>query len=97
MARRPQARYYASRKGGGYFATIDGKLYELALGPDDAVTGPTYLAALDRFREILELGGVAQAEPQTMAELCARYELDMDPDSVPGLLERFDLRMGEPA
>ena len=49
------------------------------------------------FAELVDLGGVAQAEPQTMAELCARYELDMDPDSVPGLLERFNLRMGEPA
>ena len=48
------------------------------------------------FAELVDLGGVAQAEPQTMAELCARYELDMDPDSIPGLLERFELRMGEP-
>src|SRR5437870_8232786 len=30
MARKPQARYYASRKGGGYFATFNGKLHELA-------------------------------------------------------------------
>ncbi len=64
MARRPQARYYASRKGGGYFATFNGKLYELALGPDDAPTGPTYLAALERFREILTLGGVAREGAQ---------------------------------
>src|SRR5437763_11694071 len=48
------------------------------------------------FAELVDLGGVAQADPQVMAELCARYELDMDPDSIPGLLERFDLRMGEP-
>ena len=28
---------------------------------------------------------------------CApRYELEMDPESIPGLLERFDLRIGEP-
>src|SRR5205823_9153760 len=26
------------------------------------------------FAELVDLGGVAQAEPQTMAELCARYE-----------------------
>jgi hypothetical protein len=32
-----------------------------------------------------------------MAELCARYELEMDPDSIPGLVERFGLRFpGEP-
>jgi quercetin dioxygenase-like cupin family protein len=46
------------------------------------------------FDELVELGGVAQAEPQTMAELCARYELDMDPGSVPGLVERFGVRLG---
>jgi gentisate 1,2-dioxygenase len=44
------------------------------------------------FAELLELGGVAQAEPQTLADLCARYELEMNPDSVPGLIQRFDLR-----
>jgi quercetin dioxygenase-like cupin family protein len=49
------------------------------------------------FEELVDLGGVTRAEPNTLADLCARYELDMDPDSVPGLLERFDLRFpGEP-
>ncbi len=49
------------------------------------------------FGELVDLGGVTQAAPQTLAELCARYELEMDPDSVPGLLERFELRFpGEP-
>jgi mannose-6-phosphate isomerase-like protein (cupin superfamily) len=49
------------------------------------------------FDELVELGGAAQADPQAMAELCGRYQLDMDPESVPGLLERFELRMGEPS
>jgi mannose-6-phosphate isomerase-like protein (cupin superfamily) len=49
------------------------------------------------FDELVEMGGVAQAEPEAMGELCARYELEMDPESVPGLLERFDLRIGGPA
>jgi hypothetical protein len=35
-------------------------------------------------KPLVELGGVAQAEPQTLADLCARYELEMNPDSVPG-------------
>ena len=49
------------------------------------------------FAELVELGGVAQSEPETFAELCARYALEMDPDSVPGLVERFGLRFpGEP-
>lgn len=49
------------------------------------------------FAELVELGGVAQADPQTLGELCARYELEMNPESVPGLLERFNLQFpGEP-
>ena len=49
------------------------------------------------FDELVDLGGVTQAEPQVMADLCARYGLEMDPESVPGLVERFDLRFpGEP-
>jgi quercetin dioxygenase-like cupin family protein len=49
------------------------------------------------FAELVELGGVAQAEPQTLVDLCARYALEMSPDSVPGLIQRFDLRFpGEP-
>jgi mannose-6-phosphate isomerase-like protein (cupin superfamily) len=49
------------------------------------------------FDELVDMGGVVEAGPEAMAELCARYELDMDPDSVPGLLERFDLRFPTPA
>ena len=49
------------------------------------------------FAELVDLGGVAQAPPEVVGELCARYELEMDPDSVPGLIERFDVRFpGEP-
>jgi quercetin dioxygenase-like cupin family protein len=49
------------------------------------------------FAELVDLGGVTQADPQTLADLCARYELEMNPDSVPELLQRFDLRFpGEP-
>jgi quercetin dioxygenase-like cupin family protein len=48
------------------------------------------------FHELVDLGGVAQAEPLVLGELCARYELEMDPGTVPGLLERFGLRIGEP-
>jgi quercetin dioxygenase-like cupin family protein len=49
------------------------------------------------FDELVDLGGVTQADPDVLGALCARYELDMDPDSVPGLVERFGLRFpGEP-
>ncbi len=49
------------------------------------------------FAELVDLGGVTQVEPQKMMDLCARYQLEMDPESVPGLVERFSLRFpGEP-
>jgi mannose-6-phosphate isomerase-like protein (cupin superfamily) len=48
------------------------------------------------FAELVDLGGVLQAPPEQVAALCARYELEMQPDTVPGLLERFGLRPGEP-
>ena len=49
------------------------------------------------FDELVDLGGVMQTDPQTLGELCARYELEMDPSSIPGLVERFELRFpGEP-
>jgi len=49
------------------------------------------------FAELVALGGVAQAEPQTLAALSDRYGLELDPDSIPDLLQRFGLRFpGEP-
>jgi mannose-6-phosphate isomerase-like protein (cupin superfamily) len=44
------------------------------------------------FAELVELGGAAQAEPTVLGELCQRYALEMDPASVPGLIERFGVR-----
>jgi mannose-6-phosphate isomerase-like protein (cupin superfamily) len=49
------------------------------------------------FDELVELGGVTQADPAVLGALCGRYELEMDPGSVPGLIERFELQFpGEP-
>ena len=49
------------------------------------------------FRELVDLGGVASADPQVVSALCARYELEMRPDTVPELIERFGVRFpGEP-
>jgi mannose-6-phosphate isomerase-like protein (cupin superfamily) len=47
------------------------------------------------FEELDALGGAVQAPPDALAALCARYELDMQPETVPGLLERFGLVIGE--
>jgi mannose-6-phosphate isomerase-like protein (cupin superfamily) len=47
------------------------------------------------FRELSDLGGALKADPQALAELNERHGLQMQPDSVPGLLERFGLQIGE--
>src|SRR6187431_1715316 len=48
------------------------------------------------FQELSDLGGAIQADPEALAKLNARYGLEMQPESIPELLERFDLRIGEP-
>jgi mannose-6-phosphate isomerase-like protein (cupin superfamily) len=47
------------------------------------------------FREIVDMGGVAQADEQALAQLNERYGLEMRMQTVPELLERFGLRMGQ--
>lgn len=49
------------------------------------------------FRELVAMGGALKADPEELGALNERYGLEMQPDSVPGLLERFGLRIGEPA
>ena len=44
------------------------------------------------FRELSDAGGVTNASPDLLASLCQRYALEMDPASVPVLIERFGLR-----
>ena len=49
------------------------------------------------FDELSDLGGVDKISTETLDELCARYDLEMDVDSVPELCKRFDLKFpGEP-
>ncbi|MGN6663115.1 MAG: cupin domain-containing protein [Solirubrobacterales bacterium] len=47
------------------------------------------------FRELDALGGALNADPEELARLSARYGQEMKPETVPGLLERFGLRIGE--
>ena len=47
------------------------------------------------FRELVAMGGVTQADEAALAELNERYGLEMRPETVPGLLERFGLQIGE--
>jgi mannose-6-phosphate isomerase-like protein (cupin superfamily) len=48
------------------------------------------------FQELVDMGGVAEADPEVFAQLRERYGLEMRPETVPELLERFGLQMGEP-
>ena len=49
------------------------------------------------FEELVDLGGLGAAGPEALGELSPRYGIDFDLDSIPGLVERFDLRFpGEP-
>jgi mannose-6-phosphate isomerase-like protein (cupin superfamily) len=45
------------------------------------------------FAELINMGGPRAAGPEAVAALCARYELEIDLGSIPGLVERFGLRM----
>jgi mannose-6-phosphate isomerase-like protein (cupin superfamily) len=48
------------------------------------------------FEELVDMGGVLNATPEQMEALNGRYGLEMQPDTVPELLERFGLVIGEP-
>jgi mannose-6-phosphate isomerase-like protein (cupin superfamily) len=47
------------------------------------------------FQELSDMGGAIVADPTELSALNARYGLEMVPESVPGLLERFGLVIGE--
>ena len=42
--------------------------------------------------DLVDLGGVVQADPDKLMELCARHQLEMRPESVGMLIERFGVR-----
>ena len=45
---------------------------------------------------MVDWGGVKTAAPEEVAALSERYGLEMKPETVPELLERFGLVVGEP-
>jgi mannose-6-phosphate isomerase-like protein (cupin superfamily) len=47
------------------------------------------------FRELSDLGGAINASPEQLADLSARYGHELLPETVPDLLQRFGLRIGE--
>lgn len=48
------------------------------------------------FRELAAMGGPREASPEQFAQLLERYAFESRPETIPELLERFGLRMGEP-
>ena len=48
------------------------------------------------FEELIDAGGVLGLAPEQLGALCERYGLDIQPDTVPELLERFGLVIGQP-
>ncbi len=48
------------------------------------------------FRELSDMGGVARAGEEEVAQLSGRYGLEMRPETLPELVERFGVRVGEP-
>src|SRR3954447_25610456 len=47
------------------------------------------------FQELSDLGGAIAADPAAVAELSRRYGLEMRPETIPELVERFGVRLGE--
>ena len=47
------------------------------------------------FAELVALGGSRVASQQALKSLGERYGLEVDPQSIPTLLDRFQLRLGE--
>lgn len=48
------------------------------------------------FAELDAMGGVVAAGEEAVAELSRRYGLEMQPETVPELMQRFNVRLGEP-
>ena len=48
------------------------------------------------FEGLVDIGGALKADPEELAALAARHGLELKPETVPDLLERFDLVIGEP-
>lgn len=48
------------------------------------------------FKELSDMVAAMQLDPADLGALSERYGLEMKPETIPELLERFDLRIGEP-
>lgn len=87
--RKRQVRYWPSRKGGGYFVTIDGRQHELALGPDDAPGGPVYAKAVQAYGRLLALDRDKGTDDYLVSALANQYRLWLA-DKHPRRLDLFE-------
>src|SRR5439155_23577934 len=72
---------------GAYCTTLNGQQHVLAAGPDDATTGPNYLAALDAYRELLELDHAGTAKDRNPCRVvCELYLRDLQTRASPGTM-----------
>ena len=72
MARRASVRYWPSRN--AYCCWFNGNQVELAEGPDDFPSGPTYQTALRKFIEITTLADADRAKDSNTARVvCEMY------------------------
>ena len=88
MSKKPSVRYWASRK--AYCCEIRGTQHILAKGLNDASTGPTYLAALDRFKKLLALEADKGTDDYLVSSLLNQYRIhlhDTRKSGVPGVFE----------
>lgn len=84
------------RQGGGYFTTIEGRQVLLVKGPkDEDVNGPTWLAALARFKEVSEQHAGIQTDGMTLRGILSLYGEELErsrtrkPSFYSQVVERF--------
>jgi integrase len=90
MARgpKPTVRYWKSRK--AYACWIGEDRHFLARGPDDAPNGPTYLAALDKFRKLMAKDEAKGTDDYLVSALLNQYRAHLRTtrkSGVPGVFE----------
>lgn len=72
MPRKPSVRYFPSR--GAFYCQLDGKQHKLAEGPDDRMHGPTYTAALRKYKELLAIRNAPRAgDTNTLRVIAEAY------------------------
>jgi integrase len=88
MPRTPSVCYFDSR--GAYFTTFKGKQHCLACGPKDGPEGPTYLAAVRKFSEMLQCSEADRAGDNNLViTVLDRYAVHLKNQGRERTLEMF--------